>query len=554
MSGILGSPEEVSPRWLVRATYVALVVVLATYALIRIGYKDIPLERDEGAYVYMGRELLKGGVPYVDFFEMKPPGIYYTYALLYAISGGDLAWMHVWMALFVAVGALFLHGIARSWLGSGPALVVTVAYSALAVSLHASGVSLQSEHFVLLFVLAGLYVLDRGLERGLSWAVVVAGVLLSWSVSIKQNAVFFVAFSIAYVLFAHPVQEGEQRSYARIRYLALLAAGALLPLVAFFLIMLLQGSLGQFWFWVVEVSGEYVGATTISEAKELLFYTVRELFQESPVLWVLAGAGVPLLVVASRPWWKRLAMGLFLLMSALSVVPGLRFYGHYFLLLFPAVAICVGGFMYGSVHWLMHRTGRRTTGAALFIAAIGLFMGIVVRQRAAYFGADHNAVLRSVYGTNPFPEARLVSDLVNERIREGDGLMVMGFEPQIYLYTNTNSPTRWINPIVLMIVHPLSDSIRNEVRAALAASPPRFVVWVQHGTSWATSYDVDPSFLEEYWGQLHRDYEVIAWYEQRSLLMLNVVTGEEARDHAPRGTNYLFLAERRAGPHAPSDE
>ena len=36
---------------------------------------DAPMERDEGEYAYAGWQILRGGLPYVDFYNMKFPGI-----------------------------------------------------------------------------------------------------------------------------------------------------------------------------------------------------------------------------------------------------------------------------------------------------------------------------------------------------------------------------------------------------------------------------------------------------------------------------------------------
>lgn len=532
------------PRWLVFATPLFLAVVIITYVLIRIGYRDIPLERDEGAYLYMGRELLAGGVPYVDFFEMKPPGLYYSYALLYAISNGSLAWMHVWMALCVALGTLFLYRLALSWLGDGPALVTVVCYSALSMSLHASGFTLQAEHIVVTSALAGLYVLDRSLRVGKPWLLVAAGMLLCWSVAVKQSALFIMIFTMLYLVFAYPEKRAARSAG---RDLALFVAGASVPCIVFLVVMYLQGSLEQFWFWVVEVSGTYVGKVAWADGYDLCQRTLEVLVREVKVAWVLCGVGFILLWVAVLSTWIRIAIAAFVIASALAVVPGLRFYGHYFLLLFPAISLCAGYCM------TLLRNGMKRTGSMGYgfligpLVAAALFVTTVVQQRDSYISPDQTKVLRRVYGTNPFPEARMLADhlLHQENITQDDGLFVMGSEPQIYVYTGIKAPTRWIIPSFLMHTHPAVDSLRAELLNDLITRPPKYVVWVQHVSSWTPPRDADQSFLEEYWDQLHRDYEVIVWYEQNPPLVLHVKEGDEVRSHVPRNEFFMFLARHK---------
>ena len=57
----------------------------------------------------------------------------------------------------------------------------------------------------------------------------------------------------------------------------------------------------------------------------------------------------------------------------------------------------------------------------------------------------------------------------------------------------------------------------------------------------------DQSFLESYWNELHRDYRVIAWFEQDPTFNLTVVIGDEASSYTPKGDRYIFLAERKDG-------
>lgn len=524
------------------AVPVLLALVVATFFTVRIAFRDIPLERDEGTYIYMGGYLLEGAVPYLDFFETKPPGLHYTYALLHMIAGGDLAWMHIWTALVIAASTLLLFGLARAWFGPLAALTAAVAYSVLSMSFHASGFTVQSEHFVVFFALSGLLSLDRGLAHRSPVLVMFAGTLICWATSIKQNGVFLAIFSILYCLFAYPVSGPIVDTKRWVLRISGLAIGAIIPLAAFVVIMWVQGSLAECWFWMVEVAGKYyVGQLAPEDPQKLLTIVIARLFQEHPVVWFAAGAGTLLVWAGPWPTWKKTSFVAFLVLSVCTVVPGFRFLGHYFQMLFPALAIGVGVLF----DVVTNRTFKERSGPITMLLASVLFIGTLAAHRKQYFDPDHTLVLREAYSTNPFPEARMAADLINARLRPGEGVFVMGFEPQIYVYTGTRSPTRWINPSALLYVHPIADRIRAEVRTALAAASPRFVVWVQHASSWSPPGETDQSFVMEYWEALHRDYEVIGYYEQSPPFVLNVVTGVAAREYIPKGDLFIFVAERR---------
>src|SRR3989304_6048980 len=73
------------PASLARNPNLGLVIALAALAALglafRAGALDLPLDRDEGAYAYIGSKLIHGTVPYRDAFDHKPPGVYFFYAL-----------------------------------------------------------------------------------------------------------------------------------------------------------------------------------------------------------------------------------------------------------------------------------------------------------------------------------------------------------------------------------------------------------------------------------------------------------------------------------------
>ena len=79
-------------RWLV-PLLVLFTAVLIVW--IRLRFLEIPLGRNEGAYGYLGAEVLRGSVPFRDFYEMKPLGLYFSYALFVGVFGQSSAALHL---------------------------------------------------------------------------------------------------------------------------------------------------------------------------------------------------------------------------------------------------------------------------------------------------------------------------------------------------------------------------------------------------------------------------------------------------------------------------
>src|SRR5690349_9216061 len=107
-------------------TLAALAVVLAVACLLRCGLADIPLDRDEGEYAYIGQRWLLGEVPYKGSFDQKPPGAFLCYALFQLLLGTSPAALH-WGAQLYTLGTLavvFLLG--RALFGAAAGFVAAL--------------------------------------------------------------------------------------------------------------------------------------------------------------------------------------------------------------------------------------------------------------------------------------------------------------------------------------------------------------------------------------------------------------------------------------------
>ena len=67
--------------------YLLMFLVLLVVIWVRVRLLDVPLERDEGEYAYMGQLLLKGIPPYLNVYTMKLPGVSVVYAIFMVLFG-----------------------------------------------------------------------------------------------------------------------------------------------------------------------------------------------------------------------------------------------------------------------------------------------------------------------------------------------------------------------------------------------------------------------------------------------------------------------------------
>src|SRR5438445_4277949 len=88
--------------WIIVSLTILLVVT------IRVRLRQMPLERDEGEYAYVGQLILQGVPPYKEAYNMKLPGTYAAYALIMAVLGQTDSAIHIGVALINAASILLL--------------------------------------------------------------------------------------------------------------------------------------------------------------------------------------------------------------------------------------------------------------------------------------------------------------------------------------------------------------------------------------------------------------------------------------------------------------
>jgi hypothetical protein len=143
-----------------------------------------PTGTDSTVFLYIGRLILRGGVPYRDAFDHKGPLVYLLDALGIAIHGVFGVWLLE--ILFLSVSATFAYKIARAFTSQGTALMTAVV-SILWYTARSD--SNFCETWSVPFLLIALYYWTRYLREGFS---------------LSKRATMSVGFSFGAVLLLKP--------------------------------------------------------------------------------------------------------------------------------------------------------------------------------------------------------------------------------------------------------------------------------------------------------------------------------------------------------------
>lgn len=506
-------------------------------ALVRLRLASMPLERDEGEYAYMGQLILRGEVPYLAAANMKLPGTYYAYAAVLAAFGESAEAVRVGLlvANLGAIVLLFLLG--RRLLDAAAGVVAAAAYAVLSLSPTVLGLAAKAEHFVVLFVLAGMLLLPgTGARRGVGRAAA-AGALLGVAVLMKQHGAAFVAFGGAWLVWTG-LRAGRAR--ATLVRAAAFAAGAALPLAVTALAMWRAGAFAPFWFWTVTYAREYAVLVPLGVGLGELARQATAIVAASPALWLLVLLG------ATAPAWDRATraragfLGGFALASCAAIVPGLRFSEHYFVMVLPGASLLAGA----GVTALARRAGPRLAPALRVGLPLVAVAATLVQARAALL-AEPTALTRAIYGQNPFPEAIEVARWLEAHAAPDEQIAVIGSEPQIYFLARRRAATSYMYTYPLMESHPFAHQMQEAMIAELERAQPRFLVLVNVDTSWSRTPTSSLRLLE--WAER----TVNAGYAQVGLVEIPADGpavsrwGAAARDAAPRTPAFVAVFERR---------
>ncbi len=99
-----------------RPAFLCAAIMVMTM-LIRALLLNIPFERDEGEYAYIGWRMELHELPYRDWVDQKPPGIFWVYRLALALPLEPVRAIHLTGALVAAASAAALFMLARRFLG-----------------------------------------------------------------------------------------------------------------------------------------------------------------------------------------------------------------------------------------------------------------------------------------------------------------------------------------------------------------------------------------------------------------------------------------------------
>lgn len=396
--------------------------------LLRVPFLSEPLERDEGAYAYIGSRILAGEVPYRDIFDHKTPAVYYIYAFIIKAFGGTVLSIRLFSTFYTMLSTLAVFYLAYLIFNPPIALLAAGLFSLFSSGPMVQGTGANAEVFMVLpLVLAFIFFLIGEREKKPAW-LFAAGVLSGLAVMIKQLALFnFLALLIMIMWMGRE----------RIKSGALMILGFLVFPAAFLIYFRFQGALSDFLYCTVFVNRTYATALSrfsLLDRLDEAIYMAKGVFREESLL--LLGAFMFLFGLRKKEErWLLIWTG-----AALAgVAAPMLFFGHYFLQLLPALAILAAAGFFRTF-----QEGRAWQKWAVSVLAL-ILMIIVYQGESPYFlRLKPYQISTAKYGTDSFARAHYYSHDLAAVIPPNKSLLVWDSHPEVYYYLRKKSPSRYI--------------------------------------------------------------------------------------------------------------
>jgi len=122
---------------LIWKSWLFLGLIIVFVVLVRVRLLEIPLERDEGEYAYMGQLLLQDIPPYSEAYNMKFPGTYVMYTLIMSLCGQTIQGIHFGLMGVNCVTIVLIFYLTRKLTGDFGAVIASGTYAVLIKSFGA---------------------------------------------------------------------------------------------------------------------------------------------------------------------------------------------------------------------------------------------------------------------------------------------------------------------------------------------------------------------------------------------------------------------------------
>ena len=505
------------------------------------------LHPDNAGYVLGTKMMVNGSVPYLDFWDNKPPLIYFLYKLLLKIFGQNNFPCINYVALFFYItSTIFIYLIIKKLVSRHIANAVVIAYPFIAnLFIGRDTINPNAEIYMLSFALASLFFYFKFIDKK-PRLMLIPGLLLGVSTAFKQPSVFYFPVMILMLFIAD--KKAIKKNVYRLIYIFLSICGVWLATALYFYS---KNALWDFWFSVFGFNFLYCG----DFQKHIIMFILIKIYYgflcSYPLIFpfYLFGLTRSLYLIIRKPSDKKLFfLYSFLILWHFADISGVSqgglFYYHYFIQLIPSMtAITLIPCLQLLINFRHKKKVYYITGASIVMCVL-VYLSLTERDLFQFHDPCKYTPPQKAYGLRKkivqaygkpalyFPYYRPIKMLtatqsyikkVKQKAGVNDSIFIWGNLPEMYLLANRKPASRFIyasfitgqfyglRNLFYTETKPLEqylDQIKKLLFDDFSANPPKVIL---------VSFHKRLRHTEFFWDYLRENYDYVKTDDQLPL-------------------------------------
>jgi hypothetical protein len=512
--------------------WILLILSLVFVLIARLQLLNMPLERDEGGFAYIGQQLFGDKLLYKDVFDNKLPGLYFVYWIFTILPFEPTVRIHVGLLLVHSATLYLFFLLVKKMFNEQIAAISTALFAINAILPNVLGFAAHATQLMLLPVIGALLLLWKTQNTENNWKnLILSGLLLGFAFIIKQPAVVFIVFALLILMTDDkPIAQRLQRSLG-------FGLAATLPYLAVAAYFKMQGRFSDFWYWTFQATTEQ----TISKEENALYLNkmLPLVTHNNWLFWAMGLVSLVLILFLKYTnLQKKWALGL-MISSLLSCVIGLGYSQHYFVTALPWLSL-------GSVLLFFALQEKYVEKSSLLAPILSFTIVLLpILFNFEYFTRPNPLkIADEMYHWNGFPELQAIGTALNKRLKPGESIAVLGSEPQLNYYTNTKNSSPHIFTYSLVRSGPHQREFQQQYVKDIFEKQPTYIVISSSAASWAADFEKSSFFKDELFQKVKEQYNLIG-RANIGQMPLSIFWEEELRTKQPPSCPPIFVFRRK---------
>jgi hypothetical protein len=308
-------------------------------------------------------------------------------------------------------------------------------------------------------------------------------------------------------------------------------------------IIIIQGSLDEMLFWTFKFAGKYVSEISFKRGMEMLQMFFSRIITGYLVFWILGVVGLVLIFFLKISKQKKIILLSFAFLSALTVVPGLHFYGHYWIQMLPALSVFIA-----ITIMLLVQLFSKIFKVIIFAAFSMIIILNLYNNKKYYFNPDYTEILHNVYNGNPFPEDKVIGDFIKKNTTEEDKIMILGSEPQIFIYSGRRCASKHFYISFMMgdtLMFPQNKNWQMEFIDDINREQPKYLVYYNHPLSILAHVRANNNIYKMFNEVAFKNYKMIGIVDIISSFKTKYIWYDDVKGYKYSGKYNIFIFEKK---------